>query len=208
MPETPHRKSDALDLVAFVGTAAASFIFSWDLAQFVWGLWLSSLLVGYALIVYGILTAAHRTTAAAPMDGAGLAFRALGGAGALFMLAFFTVHFGGFHFVHGVFLGVFFPLTSNNNGFDTVWINAGIALRTSWPMVLGSAIAMRDKFAAAKEHFRPDTPYRSVIRMHFLIFVFFGAKVAHVDNRWLYIVVLFFYFFPISALKWLRPHTT
>src|SRR6185503_13846865 len=200
-PAPVARRSDVLDLAAFVGTAVASFVFQWDLARFVWGLWLSSLLVGYALIVYGILAAAYRTTAPAPLNSMGLAFRALGGAGALFMLAFFTVHFGGFHYVHGIFLGVFFPLAPGTSGFDAVVPNALMALRTSWPLVLGSAIAMRGAFARAGHEFKPDTPYKSVIRMHFLIFLFFGAKIAHLDNRWLYIVVLFFYYFPLSALR-------
>jgi hypothetical protein len=200
-----------LDLIAFLGTAIASFVFQWDLPQLVWGLWLSSLVVGYALIVYGILSATCRTTALAPANAMGMAFRALGGAGALFMLAFFTVHFGGFHFVHGIFLGVFFPLSTLSPGPDAVIPNALIALRTGWPLVAGSAIAMRGAFERAAVEFKPETPYKSVIRMHFLIFVFAGAKIAHLDNRWLYIVVLFFYYFPLTSLRSLirqwRPTT-
>jgi hypothetical protein len=215
IPAPPHapveRRSDVLDLAAFVGTAVASFVLQWDLAQFVWGLWLSSLVVGYALIVYGILAAAYRTTAPAPLNSIGLALRALGGVGALFMLGFFTVHFGGFHYVHGIFLGVFFPLAPGTSGFDAVIPNALLALRTSWPLVLGSAIAMRGAFTRAAVEFKPETPYKSVIRMHFLIFVFAGAKITNVDSRWLYIVVLFFYYFPLSALRSLfkqwRPTT-
>jgi hypothetical protein len=200
-PVTPARRSDGLDVLAFVGTAVASFVFRWNLSAFVWGLWLSSLVVGYALIVYGIFSATYRHTTAVPATGTGAALRALGGVGALFMLAFFTVHFGGFHFVHGIFLGVFFPLEPGTQPFDSVWHNAGIALTQSWPLVLGSAIATRDAFVRARTEFKPETPYKSVIRMHFLIFVFFGAKIANVDNRLLYIVVLFFYFFPLRALR-------
>jgi len=175
MPDAPARRSDALDLAAFLGTAVASFVLRWDLSLFVWGLWLSSLLVGYALIVYGIFSAAYRVTALEPVSSAGLALRALGGAGALFMLAFFTVHFGGFHYVHGIFLGVFFPLVPGSPPFDSVFTNAAVALRSSWPLVVGSAIAMRGAFERAGREFKPETPYKSVIRMHFLIFVFFGS---------------------------------
>jgi hypothetical protein len=56
------------------------------------------------------------------------------------------VHIGGFHFVHGTFLGVFFPV----GGREPV---------------------------------------------HLLIFVLAGAQAARLDSRWLYLVVLFFYFF-------------
>ena len=123
MPDAAQRRAGPLDLAAFIATAIASFALQWDLAELVWGLWLSSLLVGYALIVYGILSAAFRPLPAIAPDAtpkpdlatavmrlpAG-ALPALRIAGATFMLAFFTVHFGGFHYVHGIFLGVFFPL--------------------------------------------------------------------------------------------------
>jgi hypothetical protein len=188
------------DLLAFGATAVASFVLRWNLPELVWGLWLSSLLVGYALIVWGIFAAAYRHTAAVPATGTGAAVRALGGLGALFMLAFFTVHFGGFHFVHGVFLGAFFPLTAEPGGFDDVAGNAMLALGTGWPLVATSAIAMRDAFVRAGRQFTPQTPYKSVIRMHVLIFVFAGAHVVGLDSRILYIIVLFFYFFPLRSL--------
>jgi len=222
MSDVTERRAGPLDLAAFVATAVASFALRWNLAELVWGLWLSSLLVGYALIVHGILSAAFRpwppTTApearakpdislalAALPAGAGIALRLAGGA---FMLAFFTVHFGGFHFVHGIFLGVFFPLAPGQQAFDAVFENAGLALRGSWPLVLTTAVSMRRTFEDARREFKPQTPYLGVIRMHFLIFVFFGAKMLQLDNRWLYIVVLFFYFFPIAALRGLWRRTT
>lgn len=215
------RRAGPLDLAAFIATAIASFALRWNVAELVWGLWLSSLLVGYALIVYGILAAAFRslppgeplpggkpdlTMALAQLPaGASFALRTLGAA---FMLAFFTVHFGGFHFVHGIFLGLFFPLAPGQPGFDAVPDNAALALRSSWPLVVTTAVSMRGAFAQAGREFKPQTPYVSVIRMHFLIFVFAGASIAHLDNRWLYIVVLFFYFFPFGVLRGLWRRTT
>lgn len=219
MPDS-ERHAGPLDLVAFLATAVASFALRWDLAELVWGLWLSSLLVGYALIVYGILSVAFRGVPREPKPGAkpdlaqvlallprGAGF-ALRFAGAAFMLAFFTVHFGGFHYVHGIFLGLFFPLAPGHPGFDSVIPNAVLAFRSSWPLVLTTAISMRGAFDLQGGGFSPQTPYVSVIRMHFMIFVFFGAKLLQLDNRWLYIVVLFFYFFPIRALRQLWRPTT
>ena len=214
MPDAPPRRAEPLDLVAFLATAVASFVLRWNLADLVWGLWLSSLLIGYALIVYGILAAVWRPLpAGTPLpdgkpdltmalgqlpSGVGTAIRLFG---AVFMLAFFTVHFGGFHLVHGIFLGVFFPLQPGEPPFESVLSNAGHALAGSWPLVVTSAVSMRDAFAEARREFKAQTPYLNVIRMHFLIFVFAGASIAKLDSRWLYIVVLFFYFFPFKVLK-------
>lgn len=219
--ETPQRHAEPLDLVAFLVTAVASFVLRWDLTELVWGLWLSSLLVGYAMIVYGIFAAVARPIPLGePSPGAkpdlGAALGALPGdlgvmlelAGALFLLAFFTVHFGGFHFVHGIFLGLFFPLASVKPGPDAVLANAQLAFQSSWPLVLTTAVSMRHAFTQARHEFKPITPYASVIRMHVLIFVFAGAKAVHFDNRWLYIVVLFFYFFPFRFLRRLWQPTT
>jgi hypothetical protein len=84
----------------------------------VWSLWLSSAVIGYAMIVWSIFgggasiaTKAWQGREQAEGNGGRLA---VGGAvmlaGGLFMLAFFTVHFGMFHFVHSVFLNAFFPV--------------------------------------------------------------------------------------------------
>jgi Family of unknown function (DUF6498) len=210
-PPGPERRAGLLDLAAFGATAAASYVLQWDLAQFIWGLWLSSLTVGYALILYGIWSTTFPAAGqVAPPAGSAALLRALPGslgtgfrlAGAGFLLAFFTVHFGMFHFVHAVFLGMFFPLAGGHEpGFASVVPNAALALRTGWPLVVGSAVAHRAAFTGARTGFRPDTPYRSVIRMHLLIFVFAGARIAGWDSRVLYLVVLFFYFFPFGALR-------
>jgi len=50
----------------------------------------------------------------------------------LFGLAFFTVHFGGFHFVHSVFLSVFFPLNPGGpvqHGFPNLTTYAEVVRR-------------------------------------------------------------------------------
>jgi hypothetical protein len=196
LPEPGTRPGALIDLLAFAGTIAAALLFDWKTADLVWGLWLSSLIVGYALIVYGIWSSASR------MGAGGGGALLVAGIGALFTLAFFTFHFGMFHLVHGVFLWTFFPLSNDPNRslfgylshFGQIW-------HIGWPLVLGSLISNRDAFAAARASFQPSTPYRNVIRMHLLIFVFAFAHAAHLDRRWLMVAVLFFYYFPIGSLR-------
>src|SRR5471030_3313981 len=70
------------------------------------------------------------------------------GAGTLFGLVFFTVHFGGFHFVHSIFLNLFFPVVTGGPRPQT-W--PGLALyaevmRRYWWFLPAAAIAERAAF--------------------------------------------------------------
>src|SRR5471032_1581083 len=94
-----------LDLVAFVAWLAIAWWGRWQASDLVWSLWLSSLVVGYAMILWAMCRPVAEIIGAAMGDrtmprslaGAGLANLALVGGlalfGWLFVLAFFTVHF-------------------------------------------------------------------------------------------------------------------
>ena len=151
----------ALDLFAFAGTVACAIVFRWEARDIIWGLWISSLTVGYATIVSNVVRGVRGVL------GDYKIVAVVGGLGAL---AFFTFHFGMFHFVHAVFLNGFFPLVESSDGF---------------PHFLG----MVAKSAA---------PYANVIRMHLLIFVFAGLHMADL-SRFAILPVLAAYFFPWKA---------
>ncbi|HKB56248.1 MAG TPA: DUF6498-containing protein [Lacunisphaera sp.] len=221
------------DALAFIAGLALAWFGHWETKDLVWSLWLSSLLVGYAMIVWGIFGIGAFIAAKAWGDREMLqnepqAPMVAGGAvmlvGGLFLLAFFTVHFGGFHFVHSVFLNSFFPMRPGKN----TWPDAALYLqvfREYWPFVLVAAVAERRAFRlASADPGPPDTsvraeditrrlakskegftgmmaPYRNVVRMHMLIFFFAFAHFAKLDNFLVYAVVYAVYFFPWSLLK-------
>ncbi len=220
------------DALAFVAGLGLAWYFQWETRDLVWSLWLSSLLVGYAMIVWDIFgpgaTIARavwqgRKDFAAEPKGPAIAGGAVLLVGGLFLLAFFTVHFGGFHFVHSVFLSAFFPLVPTKNS----WPNAALylqVLRDYWPFVLVAAVAERKAFrltpaepagpedtavtaeaiaarkaGQAKAAFGGDgmmAPYKNVVRLHCLIFFFAAAHFAKLDNFLVYAVVYAVYFFP------------
>src|SRR5438874_4773632 len=100
------------DALAFlVGLAVARWA-AWTAGDLVWSLWLSSLVVGYSTIVWMIGQPALELARASWRDRASvgadprtlITFWLLILAGALFLIAFFTVHFGGFHYGHSQFL--------------------------------------------------------------------------------------------------------
>ncbi len=220
---TPNRWLAAWpDAAAGAGGLALAWFFHWQVRDLVWSLWLSSLLVGYAMIVwmiFGPVLAARRAAAA---DGASpLASTALGAAywvGALFLLAFFTFHFGMFHFVHSVFLNLFFPVFEEHpRGLSSLALYLQV-LREYWPFVLVAAVAERGAFrrpalllvgpgAGAHAPNAPGLgsgmmePYRNVVRLHGLIFFFAFAHFARLENFFVYAVVYAVYFFPWRLLR-------
>jgi hypothetical protein len=113
------------DAVAFAFGLGLALVAGWTTTDLVWSLWLSSLVVGYAMIVWtivrpgvdilrGVMRERELAAQAARRSagGAAIAGSVLVGVG-VFGLAFFTVHFGGFHYIHSQFLHGFFPLEGN-----------------------------------------------------------------------------------------------
>ena len=106
------------DALAFAIGLGASWWAGWSAGDLVWSLWLSSLVVGYAMIVWiigqpavAIGTAVWKSRNDPSTTPKTVAiFGAIVLVVATFMLGFFTVHFGGFHYVHSQFLHHFFPI--------------------------------------------------------------------------------------------------
>jgi hypothetical protein len=215
--ERPSR-SPVGDLLLFAAMLGLAALERWSITDLVWSLWISSLLVGYALILTFAFTLGLRRNPV-PTGGSGAPPRVpavlglLGTASRLvtmlFMIAFFTVHFGGFHFVHSIFLNAFFPITAAEV-FGTTppetggwWFGViGTALSRYWPFVLASAISARSAFRRALDGSNDNImilPYKNVVRMHLMIFVFAFLSAFSLSG-WALWIVLFFYFFPLGAV--------
>jgi hypothetical protein len=166
------------DAVACAIGLGVAWHYQWRTTDLVWSLWLSSLVVGYASIV--------QTT-----------WRTSSGLAVVGTLAFFTFHFGMFHFVHSCFLNFFFPVVGSREEFPTVATYAAVVWRYS--MFLPAAfLAERAAFAkgARASDFDFIRPYLNVFRMHGLIFAFVLAYFLNVNGFAVYAVVYAVYFFP------------
>ncbi|MBL7077587.1 MAG: hypothetical protein ISS31_08950 [Kiritimatiellae bacterium] len=190
-----QRRDLVLDGLAFVVTVGLAAWLGWEAKDLIWGLWVSSLCVGYAYIVTTIVMAV--------VQAEGVGRVVMGGVG-VFMLAFFTVHFGMFHYVHSVFLNGFFPLIEEGKGFPSLPVVLTTALREYWPIVVATFVSrwtdfpFRQKVSLSGQ----DTmmkPYANVIRMHLLIFVFAGLHAAGLSRYAVY-PVLIAYFFPWGVM--------
>jgi hypothetical protein len=216
------------DALAFVVGLAVAWWTHWTAGDLVWSLWLSSFVVGYSTIVWMIGQPAVELVRASWKDRALvdsnprtlMAFWSLLLVGVLFFLAFFTVHFGGFHYVQSQFLISFFPLDPADGRHA---VSAGMSTyvevaRRYWPFLPSAFLAHRAAFLRKPLSLGPGVslasfvgnnnlgdlfsePYRNVLRMHVLIFFFFFAHFAKLENFAVYAVVYAVYFFPWRLLR-------
>jgi hypothetical protein len=220
--------SGLIDAVAFAAGLMVAWWAGWNTGDLVWSLWLSSFMVGYATIVWmiarpvvALLRASWRDRALVGANPRSLiVFGLLIVTGASIPLAFFTVHFGGFHYVHSQFLISFFPADLPGSG-RAGWAGRATyleVLRRYWPFLPSAFLAHRGAFMkpsfsisrndAAKSFSSGNTmtdlvsePYRNVMRLHALIFFFFFAHLAHLENFAVYAVVYAVYFFPWRLVR-------
>ena len=210
------------EIFAFIATVFCAFYLDWVSADIVWGLWITSLLIGYTRILYLASVIGKAASSANILAGIGAA---------LFFIAFFTFHFGLFHYVHSVFLHHFFPLpglpesTLSKAGKTTnphIWSVIITCISNYWPLILGgylvlfkkallpgNAVNSRDTTEAIgskRAHPKPSSPrnlmsstslrdvYSTVVRMHILIILMGFLTVLKLDQLALILVLLFFFF--------------
>jgi hypothetical protein len=192
-----------IDILLFAGMAALAAVQRWSAGDLIWSLWASSLVVGYSLIVAAIAgqwAAAARKEPRAPIAAL---------TGSLFLLGFFTIHFCLFHFVHGIFVSVFFPpdragvpAGPNVDPGDFVVRIVPAVLASYWPFIAASALSRIGDYVRA---FRGPVdssmakPYLNVIRMHVLIFAFAFLSAAGLRG-WILYAVLITYFLPAGRI--------
>jgi hypothetical protein len=267
-----------VDLLAFLGVLAMAVYSQWNAKDLLWGLWISSLSIGYLTLlagffgnvlqgrlmddqsgskvddekktappgavlavffllpIWGIFGFSMVTLVFAIMAVISIAatiFRYIGGTesitnnprlhplidfpinllinfpAGIFIIAFFTIHFGGFHFVHSIFLNGFFPLLDDQPFGKTPSQTAvlfsdfiQISLKTYWPFIIASAASSFDVMISAlkgeRRHFILE-PYKNVVKMHLMIFIIAFAGAAGLHQYILY-AVLFLYFLPVKEM--------
>jgi hypothetical protein len=213
------------DALAFVLGLAVARWAGWHTGDLVWSLWLSSLVVGYATILWMICQPAAALVLASWRE------RALMGSsprtlitlwlivagGVMFFLGFFTVHFAGFHYIHSQILISFFPI-NGERGMDASMSTYGEIVRRYWVFLPSAFLAHRAAFLRKPLSLSRDMsvaslggskklgglfsePYRNVLRMHLLLFFFFFAHFAGLENFAVYAVVYAAYFFPWRLVR-------
>ncbi|MSU24716.1 MAG: hypothetical protein EXS32_12955 [Opitutus sp.] len=206
------------DAVAFaLGLVVAGWL-GWNTTDLVWSLWLASLTVGFAMIIWGAFSPAMlcfregRTGAGVLAIVSGLA-----------MVAFFAVHFGVFHWAQAAILNTILPLDGSRD-FPGLHLLGEAVRRYGW-FIPAAALAERQGFQLQVIPPEPPrtsvkaadiavrkarqgygwvavmTPYKNVIRMH-LLMIFFGvAHFSKFESFTAYAIVYAVYFFPWRLLR-------
>lgn len=190
-----HKRELAIDLLAFLVTLTSAILLKWQTKDIVWGLWACSLWLGFVYILIGIFQSVYPPGGKEP--------RGSPGAG-LSILVFFTFHFGMFHYVHSVFLNKIFPLIEVDGGIPSLFRTAAVTMRAYWLLILATIVSRYPEFPfdgipLNRKAAVSSRPYKNVIRMHILIFVFAGLKALGMSGLAIYPVLLF-YFVPWNRL--------
>lgn len=212
------------DVVAFAVGLGVAWVAGWSTADLIWSLWLSSLVVGYALIVWTVLEPAleltglgwrHRDDVRGALSSGSsrqlvVALVVVVVIGALW-IAFFTAHFGGFHFIQSLFLLDAWPLgpeyhTMNRATFAEV-------LHRYWGALPSAFLARRHAFAQRTfdrpkrgrmddlMQSRMGAPYVQVFRMHVVIIALGAVHALGQDRFAVYAAIYALYFFPWRLLR-------
>jgi hypothetical protein len=145
------------DALAFSAGLAVAWWTGWTAGDLVWSLWLSSLVIGYSLILWTIGQPAFAISRGAWKDRALMAqhprsMLALGAilvVGVLFFVGFLTVHFGMFHYGHSQFLIWFFPIDAGGGigpGNDAGMATYAEVMRRYWTFLPAAFLAERAAF--------------------------------------------------------------
>jgi len=151
------------DLIGCVIALLMAWWLNWRTADLIWSLWLASLVIGYSYIVWQLFGTSIMVLfrhgdelgqAVAESPGRASAGLGLILIGKLFLLAFFTVHFGGFHWGHSIFVNSFFPISpdATNQSLEPALADYWIVVKTyAWFIPL-ALFAQRGMFKLPETH--------------------------------------------------------
>ena len=149
---------------------AAVFMFGWGAIPLVVLYWLENLVIGVFTVLRMLGTVAANV---------GNLF------GVMFMAPFFSVHYGGFCFVHGVFISVFAGQDDFPNPVDLVGWALGTAPEMIWFVAAIAGVSLlyyvfdffgRGEFRRTSLDAEMASPYGRVVTLHIAIIL--GAGIA------------------------------
>jgi hypothetical protein len=230
-----------MDVLAFALGLAVAWVSGWTTKDLVWSLWLSSLVVGFALVVWSMVRPVLEVVVLSLRDtervreawANNVALNTLVVGSILFsgacVLAAFTIHFGGFHFISASFLLDFFPIDGVRAPGLSLHSDLVVfreVMSRYWGALPGAFLAHRASFlrrAFTAPSTSPDVsvtadaiaarkaksinvaggmfgPYDNVFRMHAVIILLGGVHAARLDHFGVYAAVYALYFFPWRML--------
>ncbi|HEY4611398.1 MAG TPA: DUF6498-containing protein [Bacteroidota bacterium] len=197
-----------LDILTFLASMVITYALGWSTKDLVWSFWTSSLISGSAIQLYMKLAPAYKRNT----NAAEWAFTAIG---TIFGMAFFSVHFGAFHYVFASMLDMFMPLTPHPGrvyvghltwqgdiGFD-FFATLSIAVFSYWPFALISIAHDYKAFQTVPAKDQYFEPYKKILRIFFVMFLLGGLYELGLESFLSYTLILVLYFAPYGFWGWL-----
>ncbi|MFH0992607.1 MAG: DUF6498-containing protein [bacterium] len=205
--ENPAATIDVVpEITAFGGTLALAFFSGWSTRDLIWSLWLSSLTVGFlsaavkpvCRVFQSDLTALERV------------FSIIGVLGAMLM---FSIHFGSFHYLYAAMLDLLMPLMDHPGrvyigkltwkGISpfSFWVTLGIAFSHYWPVAVLNVFRDRRTIMSENEPGKNFGPYRTVLKLHFLVMGLGACYGLGLESFPVYAAVFIALFVPATLWK-------
>jgi len=194
-----------LSAVLFGLGLGVAWISDWRLHDVIWGFWITSLAVGYLMIIGILIHQARHQIRDRDMPGGQV------WVGALLLLGFFTFHFGFFHWGHAQFLAVFLDWPESSE-FEIRMVPEILA--RYWPIVLAGLLFrwsnLRDYMVRSfddlsrkqdVENAAGDAmmlPYAGVVRLHLAIFGLFAANAVGLPDLLMFALAYAWFFLPFD----------
>lgn len=192
------------DIGAFLGSLALAYFSGWSTKDLIWSLWLSSLVSGFLYFLIGHVSPVLE-------QGQTIVERVLKVIGGLIGLAFFSFHFGFFHYIHGSIVDLYMPLAEQPNRVylgNLTWRGAtpfsffgtiALALQSYWSFVVLNLAYDYKLFFSGIKKIDQFIAYKNVIKLHFLLFALGGLFAIGLESFFAYAFVFAVYFMPKSV---------
>lgn len=206
-----------IEASTYVGTLALAYFSGWSTNDMIWSLWLSSLLIGFLIVVVSSVRRIFRPDAT-PLE---RAFSLVGGLGAI---AFFSLHFGFVHYVYAAILDLLMPLMEHPDRIYkgnltwtigtpfSFWETLGISVVQYWPVVLLNVIRdRRSVFSSSVMTGKETGPYLAIAKLHFLVMGLGACYGLGLDSFPVYAAVYTLLFSPATLWRMIfrrKPQVT
>lgn len=203
-------KPRLVDILAFFGSLSLAFFLGWSSKDLLWGLWLTSFLGGISYTTWCLVIRKLLTAESMPQR----IFMAIAG---LIGAAFFSVHFGMFHYVYASMLDLPWPLRSDPGRvyvghltwrgvsefsfFETLWL----AIQSYWTLAfinIGRDYASLFRADAKYDNFQA---YRKVLRLHFVMMLMVFLNFLGLESFALFVIFFLILYAPNSLWKTVFP---
>lgn len=192
-PQPQKSPSIVWDFSAIGGGLLLGWYYEWEAKDLVWSLWLSSLLVGYAVLAVKLIFGALTQT-----------IRAITGVQALI---FFSIHFCLIHLLYAFFLNGLFPITDPGQSLGPEAFKS--ILMSHWLFIVAVGVSERGLFEKSEtEVYGPlhvlianagagvFTPYHRLFRIHALILIFALLHLGNLESYPVYAGVYLIIYLP------------